>query len=178
MEAVVELPELMVAPKGRIARVIAQATKEALRREMMFHHKRRIPDHFNRFRQRKYGYKDRSERTEAIKRQRNQADLVKSGKTKREMTSKISIRFPRTGQGGVSILGALRWPAGFRVNAAAAQGVTPQVMADEISRWTPREERTAADHVRDNFVEFLEKNLSRRAKLKMKGQLTAIGVRV
>jgi hypothetical protein len=178
MEAVVELPELMVSSKGRVARVINRAIREALKKEMLFHHKRRIPEHFNRFRQRKYGYQKRSERVERIKGRRSQADLVKSGRTKREMTKTMSIRFPRTGQAGVSILGTLRWPPGFRLNRSALKGITAEVMADEISRWTSREERVAASHVRDNFVEFLEQNLSRRAKLKIKDQLTAIGVRV
>lgn len=178
MEAVVELPELMVSSKGRVARVINQATREALKKEILLHHRRRIPDHFNRFRQGKYRYQPRSERTRQIKQKLHKADLVRSGKTKSQMTRNITIRFPRTGGQGVSILGILKWPPGFRFNRAASRGVTPQVMADEISRWTLREEHDAANHIRDDFVEFLEQNLSRRAKIRMRAQLGRLGVRV
>lgn len=178
MESVVEIPQLMVSPRSRIRRISKAATRTALKKEMIFHHKRRIPEHFLRFKQNKYNYARRSERTRAIKQRRSQADLVKSSKTKRRMTREMTIRFPRVGPSATSIVGILKWPHGFRHNASARQGITPDVMADEIARWTIREERTAAQHVMDTYVDELDRNLSRRAKLQIRGQLGRLGIKV
>lgn len=179
MEALVEIPQFMVSPSSRIGRVIHRGVRESLHKEMQFHHKRRIPDHFNRFRQKKYAYAPRSERTRAIKQRRNQADLVKTSRTKRKQTSEIKIEFPRAGgTGGVLCRGTLKWPVGFRVNTAATKGVTAEVMAKEISRFTAREEQIAAEHIRDSLVEYLNTNLSRRAKIKIAPQLRRLGIGV
>lgn len=177
MEAIVEIPTLMVSSAGRVARVINRGVRDSLEKEMKFHHKTRIPEHFNRFRQKKYNYAPRSERTKAIKQRRNQADLVKTSRTKRKMTSQISVTFPRRGgTGGVLIRGTMKWPVGFRVNTGAQRGVTPEVMADEISRFTNQEEATIGEHARDNLVDFLNANLSTRAKVVIKPQLAGIRI--
>lgn len=179
MEAIVTIPTLMVSGAGRVARVINNASRMALKKELLFHHKRRIPEHFNKWRQRKYRYQPRSERVAMVKRRRNQADLVKTRRTKNKMVSTMKVMFPRSGDKGVVFIrGHLPWPAGFRFSGTASRGVTPEVMADEISRWTLQEERTAAVHVRDNWVENLRQNLSKRAKLKVGPQLAALGIKV
>lgn len=176
-EAFVELPKLMIDPKSRINRAFTRFTKMALKKEMLFHHQRRIPDHFHRWRQAKYGYTQRSARVKEIKSRFNQPDLVETGRTKERMTREIQITHPRVGE-GIGVRGILRWPVGFRFSGAAVEGVTPEVMADEISRWTLTEEKVAAVHVRDTLVDLLQQKLSTRAKRSIRGQLTGIGVKV
>lgn len=177
MNAVVELPRLMVSSAGRVIRVINKITRNALEKEMEFHHKVRIPEHFSRFRQKKYNYAARSERTQAIKQRRNQADLVKTKRTRDRMSEDIRITFPRGGGPGVvHCRGTLRWPSTFRRNPTAKRGVTPDVMASEIARFTLQEERTVAEHVRDDVVIGLRTQLSARAKTQLRPQLARLGI--
>jgi hypothetical protein len=178
-EALVEIPDLLVSPKSRVARVHRAAVKKALFEEMKFHHLKRIPEHFNRYRQKKYRYARRSDRTRQKKARLGQPDLVRSSRTKKRMVREMEIRHPRMGgQQGVSVVGLLRWPIGFRFGGAAKRGVTPEVMSEEISRFTLREERTVAQHVMNTYVDELNKNLSRRAKRQIRGQLGRLGIKV
>jgi len=166
MEAVITAPILMHADSSRVGRTIRRIVRDALKEELLFHHKKRIPEHFNKWRQRKYRYQPRSPRVRLIKQRRNQADLVKSGRSKRKATNQIRITFPRGAGRGVFIRGTMKWPTGFR-GSSTGRGVTQAVMEDEITRWTLQEERVATTHIGDSVTERLRRTLSNRAKFKL-----------
>lgn len=178
-EAIIEFPDLLLAPKGRVIRVFRRAATKALKDEMLFHHKKRIPEHFNKWRQGKYRYQSRSERTRLMKTRSGQADLVKSGRTKREVTSRIRITNPRGSGGGVFIKGWMRWPAGFSGDDNQyPQKITTDVMVSEITRWTLREERVATEHIGVSVKNQLDDELSVRAKRQVKKTMGLLGIKV
>lgn len=188
LESYIIMPPMLDPTGGsrtRINRVHAQAVKYALAEVMKWHHREHIPSHFNKWRQHKYQFSKRARVTKIIKRESKSdpADLVgipqkRRGRlsTKEEMTRRIRIRVGgTTGAGKITVTGILRFPPGMREKTGAT-GVTKEVMADEISRWTVEEERAAAQKFVDLYLDFLDNNLSKRAKFKVGGTLRRYGL--
>lgn len=184
MEAFMEMPPILDPTAGvrsRINRIHNQAMRFALMETMKRHHKLRIPGHFDRWKQSKYKYKRRSRITKILKSHKalqSQADLVKTGGSKREMTTRIRIRIGGSASGGkMTVTGILRWRPGMR-QSKRATGVTREVMSDEIARFTPEEEQEAAQDMAFYYLQYLEKNLSGRAKIKVSDTLRNYGLSV
>lgn len=150
---------------------------------MLKHWRKRIGEHFNRFRQESIATKNASaeykKRKKYIGIHGPATDLVKTGKTKTQMTSvRPTVRVSGRTAKGIERMGRmlLKWPRGHKQKAGAT-GVTKQVMASEIRRFTNREERDAAIDVRDFYVERIKRLMEYhpRVRKRLAARLRAIG---
>jgi len=195
-EAIVVIPELLDpsgSPRSRINRLHFTAVRDSAEQCLKTHQKKRIKRHFHAQTQKRYHYKRRSAGTIAIKQRRARAgnlrasgnvptQLVKSGKTRKRMKSAPPKFRHRRGGGHDVIRVEMRLPFkhGFRAVNLPNAKVTVDDLKDEISRWTPAEEREAAEQFKRNYVNKLRIRLTKRQKLQFNrrsgGRLTALGV--
>lgn len=166
MSAVIVIPD-MLDDTARLRRLHNRLVKRALVDVMMFHHKKHIPDHFNRWRQKKYGYAQRWHTTIARKRGRDMADLVRTGKTKRRMQDRMEVSVGGTAVGGdMRAKGRMKFKQGFRPSRAGSKGVTSKLMKQEIAAWTERELAQAAELLNRLVAESYRDEISNRPKLR------------
>lgn len=173
MEAVITMPEMLdqeFSDRSRINRLHAKVCKEALTKTLQLHHKKRIPQHFDAWKQEKYNYAPRSPVTDLKKLRRpgGGADLVKTGRTKREMTQRMQVRHGGSASTGqITSTGVLRWPPGFKTPDAGR--VNRGQMIIEIQTFTEREQAEVAEDFmrfyREGIVEALRgRRVSRRVR--------------
>ena len=180
MEVMMVLPEMLdPTSKGqsRVNRVHARAVKESLRIQLEFHHRRRIPEHFNFFRQKKYNYKPRSPRTIAAKRRagRDPADIVKTGSTKNWITRTNRIRVGGSIE-SKRVTGTLqmKMPPGMK------DGATPITVSDlkaEILKVAPAEEIRMIEHFKRDYNRLILQGLKPRTRVRMAARLGTLGIR-
>lgn len=175
---VMEMPDWL-ASSARLRRIHNQASKEAARRTLAKHHKKRIPDHFKQTNRSKYDHKARSARTKAYKKKKfgSITDLVKTGRTKQSMTA-TSPQIQVGGTASSIMTGTMfmRFPFPVELEVRKPYSVTAAVMAEEIARWTETEAQSAADDYRNFYVEEFEKltENSPRLKKQTRGVLAAM----
>ncbi len=152
-------------------RVLNAAAREALGEVLRTHHRRRIKQHFEATNRGKYRHKERTDRTKGRKMRsyKSRTDLVKSGRTRDRMTSQYQIRFSGTAMGtqgkspGLTGILVLKWPfPTSRDNPTFL--VTIQQMSDEIGRWTPEEEKEAAEQFAKLYAASLAAATAGRAR--------------
>ena len=184
IEALIELPEMLdsgtaTSSRGRINRAHTKAVRQALFNAMVKHHKTRIPQHFNKYKQVKYQYKRRNPVTIAkkVRRGRDPADLVKSKRTKQSMTRKMTIRMSGTaGSGKVTATGVMTWPPGFYFPDKGP--INRAVMNDEIASFTFQETMDVGDDFIKEYMRLITIDLrSRRVSRRMKARvLSQLGI--
>lgn len=183
MEAVLTMPEMLdptSSPRTRINRIHNQGLREGLKTALRKHRRTHLPDHFSRFRQSKYQFKDRKEAT--IKRKqrggRDTADLVKSGETKRVMTGRgmMKFRFTRKMPGTIGCAGIIKLPRAIGDLSGSRQQVTAEDVVAEIETWTNYEEQEAAGWFADHYASHIDRNLTKRARRKVMGSRLAAGL--
>ena len=182
IEALIELPEMLdsgtaVSSRGRINRAHTKAVRQALFNAMAKHHRVRIPQHFNKYKQVKYQYKKRNPITLQKKVRRDPADLVKSKRTKQSMTRKMTIRMSGTaGSGKVTATGVMTWPPGF-YNPDKGP-INRAVMNDEIASFTFQETMDVGDDFIKEYIRLIAEDLrSRRVSRRIKARvLSQLGV--
>lgn len=155
----------MLDPQGssrsRVNKVQRDAVVAGLSFALSQYHRKYIPLHFNRSRQKKYRFKRRSPRTIRRKRRRGIADwhLVESRRTKSKIIGQMEgprrVRMPS----GIGVLGVMRWPSGMVDNP---KGVTMKDMADEIRQMTPDEVNQVMRWTNMGYFKFLDKELSKQ----------------
>lgn len=162
-----ELPEPLLDGRA-FERLHERCVKEALRKELEIHHRRRVPEHFTANNRTKYRHQERRPGWKAKKMNvyGSRTDLVASGRTKRAMTSQsqISVSGSAYGAGVVGTL-TLRFPfpASFE---SSTNRVTLQQMAKEIATITREEAEQVSTSFRDNYTALLNAGLARSPKLR------------
>lgn len=179
MEAVFVLPEMLDpkgSPRSRMNRIHTRAVKVALIKTMQLHHKKRIPQHFNAWKQKKYGYEERSHVTKRKKRGKDPADLVKTGRTKHEMQSRMKISVTGNIATGMQVKGVLRWPPGQKLTTQGK--INRKQMSDEIARFTTQEEAMTHRQFLAFYLAELKKELSgrKRVRREIRARLAGLGV--
>lgn len=178
-EMILEIPALIEPGNTRLTRKLNKIVKEALKEEMIHHHKKRIPHHFDPFKQKKYHYKKRDPKTIERKRRKRglAADLVQSGKTKRSVKSRIDIRMSGTaGKGDVAAKGKVFLKRGMRP-ARENNDVSIDQMADEIKTMTSQEVSEIAIGYSERIIQKLDAALTGRVRRRVRSQLKSLGIR-
>ena len=176
---VFEIPELLEPGNARMARVMNRIVKESIKEEMIKHHKSRIPHHFDPFKQKKYRYKKRDPQTiERKRRQRGRAaDLVQTGRTKRDIKSRIDIRISgAAGKGNVVAKGRMFMKRGMRPSKGS-DDVSIDQMADEIRVITRQEAGDILVGYSERIIKKLDASLTPRVRRRVKSQLQSLGIR-
>ena len=178
LEIAIEAPEILLPganPRSRINAAQKKAVGNSLTHVMVQHHKKRIPQHFDRWKQKKYNFQNRSEETMEKKRAAaKSALLVRTGKTKERMKRRIDMTRPTTTANGMQVKGILKFKEGFRRPTNAVNGVTYDVMVEEIKAVTPMEAETMADE----FTAEYDKQLSALLKPRQKKTLAKAGINI
>lgn len=164
--------ELLLPSAGRLHNSIV---KDAVRDVLVEHHRRRIPGHFQRPAHGKYGYADRSPRYRAQKQRRygSSIDLVRTGRTRQQMTTQRQITV-----GGQATAGTIRgrltlrfpFPGGslrFKQDALGRQRVTIEQMAREIRAITPDEIQQINREIRGRYVDGVKARAGERQLVKI-----------
>jgi hypothetical protein len=186
MEAIIELPAMLDPTQGRGSRanrIHSQAVKTAMRKTLEWHHRKRIWQHFNRFRQKKYKFDRRDQeylrRKRFVGKEGPDTDLVRSGKTKFEMVNRFRLSVSNISGAAFGTLGKLtmRWPRGHK-EPAGQRGVTKKVMADEIARFTNQEEKESAQQFVDFYLREVDKLTASRPRIRKRlgGRLRALRI--
>jgi hypothetical protein len=169
MTIVLELPAILDSGT-RFQRDHKQWVKDALRREMVKHHKKRIPGHFKQSARSKYKHKPRKRRYMAWKRKvhKSARDLVMTGLTEKKFRSrydKIEV-----GGGGkssaVHVKMTLKWPfdtsfrmtrrgGGSRPKRRATPGVTLEIMNREMEAFTEQERNEINESFKNQYFKLL-----------------------
>jgi len=162
---IMELPELLDPDKPRSRANSAQrkAVGDALMDAVSYYHKTGIPDHFHRQKQKRYNFKRRAPKTRKIKRFKGIEDwnLVEKQNLKQAIIRRIDVR--RVGLSrGISAIGTMYFPAGFRPSRATDSGITTEVMKREIVQTTAEERRELSAYVGERYVHYLMKALGPR----------------
>lgn len=183
MTAVIELPEVLDPTHGgntRINKLHNAACKDAMEKVLLHHKKVRIPWHFMIGKQKRYQYKTRSRAYYAMKRRRgfDPADMVKTGISKMMMTGVISPRIKIGGSGMGTMTGTmtLLWKRGMRQGKKSNMGVTIKQMTEEMERWTAEEEQEAAEQFVMFYLDYIDKNIRPRTRIKMASRLASMGI--
>ena len=176
----IELPKLLdpAQPAGRLNRIHYAAVKFALKEVLKKHHTKRVPEHFNYWKQKKYHYDKRSDVTKIIKKvkKHDEADLVKTRKSKESMQRRIDIRIGGSAAGGnIEAKGLLRWKPGMQHRAGGKSKLTLTTMASEIARWTGDEQVQAGIEFTELYMAELKKHLTPRQKRRIAKQPGAMG---
>jgi len=167
---VLEVPAILVNSE----RIHNSLSRRALRTAIELHHERRIPRHFQQQAHARYGYADRSKRyiSAKIRRYGTGTDLVKTGRTKREMTS--TRRLSIGGQASTSSLRAtlkLRFPfpggSGRFRNRNGRQAVSVQQMAREVETISAGEMLEIQRQLEDGYAGLVEAETSARMRIKL-----------
>jgi len=174
IECTVSMPKIL-DPRGtgrsRVNNIQRESISHGMKEALIKHHTKRVPGHFNHWRQKKYNYMTRSEETRQRKEQlTGAADLVRSKRTKQRVTSRIDIKRPKKNKFGILVTGKSRMKSDMR-ERAGARGVTREVMKDEITRWTKEEEASAAG----DFAEAYKKKLLSKLTTRQIVRLEALG---
>ncbi len=189
------IPEMsfsMVVPEAlssvaSVTRLHNRVSKEALRRELINHHKKRIPLHFDSNNRTRYGYAPRKEKYKyyKYKKFRSRTDLVLSGQTKQAMTrggvtprisgnsggatginGKLVLRFPFTGTNAFKQSRKKARLSGRTSRPRQAPGVTIDQMRAEVSVVLAGEQREMANNVAANYSQLLTEELKNRPKIR------------
>lgn len=162
-----ELPEPLLDGRA-FERLHERCVKEALRKELENHHKRRVPEHFQITNRAKYHHQERRPGWKAKKMNvyGSRTDLVASGRTKRAMTSQsqISVSGSVYGAGVVGTL-TLRFPFPASLERSTNR-VTLQQMAKEIATITREEADEVTRSFADNYTNSLNAGLAKSPKLR------------
>lgn len=159
--------EMLLPTAGRLHNAIA---KDAVRDTLVKHHRRRIPGHFQRPAHGKYGYAQRSPRYRAAKQKKygSSIDLVRTGRTKQQMTTQRQITVSGQATAG-TIRGRLTlrfpFPGGslrFKAAAGTRQRVTIEQMAREIRTITSDEIQQINRDIRGLYVDGVKKRAGQR----------------
>ncbi len=178
-EVMVVLPQMLdptTKSGSRVNRAHSHAVKESIRLQLKFHHTRRIPDHFNFYRQKKYKYKKRSSKTHAIKRRfgQDRADLVRTSQSKIRATQTRIIRVGGSTAGG-KIVGRLI----MKIKPGMKDGATPIKVRDikeEIKTVAPAEEVRMVQHFRFDYARLIREGLKPRTLVRMSTRLKSLGI--
>jgi hypothetical protein len=162
-----ELPEPLLDGRA-FERLHERCVKEALRLELVNHHRRRLPLHFQASNRTKYRHQERKPGWKAKKMNvyGSRTDLVASGRTKRAMTSQYSLSVSGSayGQGVVGTL-TMRFPfpASF---ANSTNRVSLEQMAKEIATITRDEADEVSQSFVTNYTALLNAGLAKSPKLR------------
>lgn len=165
-----EVPAMLVKSE----RIHNALVKRVFRTVIEHHHERRIPRHFQQSAHGRYGYADRSKRYRFAKQKRygSSIDLVRTGRTRRQMISQRQLTLG--GQASTSGLKAtlrLRFPfpggTGRVRNSAGRQKVTIEQMAREIETIAADEMREIQQQIHDGYVVLVETDTSSRQRIKV-----------
>ena len=184
MRAVIDLPEMLDGTgtrRGRLNRAHSKAVRQALFNTMVKHHITRIPDHFDRNKQKKYNYEKRNPITIRKKAGYDPSDIVGRRRsrpsTRQTMTQRMQIRISGTAANkSVTATGVMKWPAGF---FSPDKGkINRRVMNDEIARFTYEETMDVGEDFLKEYIRLITIELrTRRVSRLMKAQmLSKLGV--
>jgi hypothetical protein len=179
-----EYPDVLNDTQG-VQRLHNKVGKEALRKELVTHQRKRIPGHFEATNRAKYSHMPRKEGYKYYKyrRFRSRTDLVATGRTKDAMTRMYQIRIGGTASGETGLKGQLilRFPftqtEAFRTSQKKRYGkpveqrrqvvgVTIEQMRKEISTIIADEQREIAQSLGKTYAQDLNKELASRPRLK------------
>lgn len=178
LRTTIEVPELLFDA----ARVNNEIVKTAIREEAFKHWRQRIPRHFQQGATGKYGYAKRqslmragnkwiSYNTWKARKHKSRRDLVKTGATQREMTSRAKITVGGAAEGGkkpLTVTLRLRFPfrggTGRFRKSTSRQAVTIDQMAKEIQAVTPDELRDISLGLQQRYVKIANGPEFRRRK--------------
>lgn len=172
LSAQITVPALGELLARNASRAHNRVAKQAVRDVLTAHWQKRIPLHFTRPAHGRYGYAQRSPRYRFQKQKKfgSSIDLVRTGRTRQQMTSQAQITVAGTATAG-TIRGnlTLRFPfpgGGLRFKAAPGtrQRVTIEQMASEIRRITPDEIGQINSEVRDRYVHLVKTTTSARQR--------------
>ena len=161
----IEMPELAALSPRKNNELI----KAAMRPVLDFHWKRRIPYHFTPPAHAKYKYATRSPKylSAKIRRYHVGADLVKTGRSRAEMTARARIRIGGTASGG-TINGTIEMRFPFRGGTGAQrqvgnrQSITILQMIREVRAISDDEIREIERQIADNYMVLLETDTTKR----------------
>lgn len=145
LSASIDFPDVNVAIATQ-----RQASLDAVRAMAFYHHRNHIPRHFEAGAASRYGYAPRGAKYKAAKLRRygSSVDLVKTGRTRDEMTRNAAIDVSRNTAGEVEATIRLQFPwtvSSKYYRPAIGRAVTVRQMADEIAAITPDEMQTLAN---------------------------------
>lgn len=181
-----EYPDVLNDTQG-VQRLHNKVGKEALRLELINHHKKRLPLHFDQNNRSKYNHKPRKEKYKYAKyiKYRSATDLVASGRTKQAMTKsnptpviggtasgasglsgKIKYRFPFTQTEKFQQSQKKRYSKKPQERKRVSPGVTIEQMRKEISTINTSEQREIAASLKERYAKLLAKELKNRPKMK------------
>ena len=161
MQIVLVLPA-MLADTSRFKRDHNTSVKQALRAELVNHHKKRIPGHFKQSARAKYGYKTRKRKYKQIKLHqfRSTRDLVKTGITESQFKAryqKISVKGQATA-GSVTGTMFFKWPFPVGKDSGKA-GVNVEQMSSELEAFTEEERNDVLKSFTARYLKILEARL-------------------
>jgi hypothetical protein len=179
-----EYPDVLNDTQG-VHRLHNKVGKEAMRQELLNHHRKRIPLHFDQNNRTKYNHMPRKEgyKFRKYKKFRSRTDLVATGRTKDAMRRMYQLRIGGTASGETGLRGQLilRFPftqtAVFqqsqkkrygkpREQRRVAVGVTIDQMRKEISTVIAAEQREIATNLGANYTKLLNNELASRPRIK------------
>lgn len=164
--------ELLLPSAGRLHNSILKKVVEDV---LVTHWRKRIPGHFQRPAHGKYGYADRSPRYRRQKQRKygSSIDLVRTGRTRQQMTTQRSITV-----GGQATAGTIRgrlvlrfpFPGGslrFKPGVGNRQRVSIEQMAKELRAITPDEISQINREIRGRYVDGVKKRAGERQLVKI-----------
>ena len=168
--ATIEMPmPLIDTARGRSMH--NKVAKAALRETLELHHQKRVPEHFKPSAKSKYNHRRRSNKYRELKRKnfKHDIDLVRSGATRRKMTS--SYKAIRVGgsarkSSGNSLTGTLVLEFPHSVNERNPSGVTLRDLRLEMERWTDAEEQAAAKEFLNFYIAELVRALQTAPRMR------------
>ncbi len=181
-----EYPDVLNDTQG-VHRLHNKVGKEALRQELLHHHKKRLPPHFDSNNRVKWNHKPRKEgyKFAKYKKWRSMTDLVASGRTKLAMTKsnptpviggtasgsaglsgKIKYRFPFTQTNAFQASQRKRYSKSPQDRKRVSPGITIDEMRREISAINTGEQREIAVSLRNNYAQILARELKSRPKMR------------
>lgn len=173
LQITVELPEALDpqgGPRSRVNAVHARSVREAGKKTLIRHQVQRMPRKFQADAHARYGYKERSEATHRIKRQRGRHDisLVKTGR----LETTITRRRPRAirivghaSSGRVRFNMIFKFP--FPVGRSRGSGVSGFQMAKELESF----DKIDSDGIAQDFAQFYLEELRTRLKPRQRRRL-------
>ncbi len=176
---VVEMPEAIDPDGGKRSRVNAlhnTAVKAAGKKTLIRHQVKRLPKHFEQAARSKYRYFPRAPRTREKKKRTGMPDLVKTGRTKVQITKRRpqSLRAGGNAASG-RIRFSMRFSFPFKVKSRD-KGVTAPLMAQEIERWTQTERDEAAIDFQLEYLSDIRARLKPRMRKRLGARLSKLGI--
>ena len=182
--ATLEIP-MLLDPDGpansRVNRIHTRVVKQSMEQTLRRYHKELWPDHFEPGEQDKYKLTERKPVTDQIKKRRygHTTKLVKTGRSRNNL---VRRRWPVTlrGSAGAGVVTAtmrMRLRKPIRTNKRASDGMSLRDILDELSRWAPDEEKTAAEWFGEFYADGINREIkSQRVRKRIGTQLAAMGV--